>query len=436
MKFQKLPGTNTQYSSRLGAILTMVGVAVGLGNVWRFPYMMGSYGGSAFLLIYLAFTMLFAFPALITEMALGKVNRKGTVSSFIFLFGDRIGAIVGYLLIAVVTIAGSYYAVVVANVWYSAFFSITKGFTASEIGSYNQMLSDGAIQYSFTVILVVAALSISYMGLKKGIERISVIIMPFFVLSILYMIVYVWLLPGAISKVGEFLRPDFSAVGSTEIFAALGQAFFSVGLGGTFVVVYSGYISDENQIPRIAAFTALGDLGSSVLVSLFLIPSILVFGLQMNVGPTLIFSTLPELFSVLPAGRLIGSLFLVALSLVAFLSLVAAFQVPLSSVKFKAISRKRLFAGFAILQVILTMPSASYPQIIGLLDMVFGSGMQVLGSMIAIIGVWWGLKNQLFRQLLFQRSGTVAWISQFWLRWVIPGTLLAVLVGYLLSTFA
>src|SRR5690606_34858608 len=107
-----------------------------------------------------------------------------------------------------------------------------------------------------------------YRGLQKGIEQISRIIMPFFVLSILYMIIHAWRMPGALDKVRQFLSPDFSLMGSTEIFAALGQAFYSIGLGGTFVVVYASYISKERDIPGIAVFTCLGDLGSSLLVSL------------------------------------------------------------------------------------------------------------------------------------------------------------------------
>ncbi len=415
----------------------MAGVAIGLGNVWRFPYMMGSYGGTAFLLIYLVFTLLFAFPALITEMSLGKMNGRGTVSSFSSLFGNGFGKVIGYLLICVVTIAGSYYAVVVANVWFSAFFSITTGFSETSNNSYNQLLSNGGIQYLFTAILVVVALSVSYLGLKNGIERISKVIIPFFVLAIIYMIIYSWTLPDVISKVSQFLTPDFNAVGSTEIFAALGQAFFSVGLGGTFVVVYSIYISNDKQIPRIAAFTCLGDLGSSVLVSLFLIPSILVFGLQMDAGPSLIFNTLPELFSILPGGQLIGPMFLVALGLVALLSLIAAFQVPLISLEFKSLPRSSVFIGFGILQLVLAFPSAFYPQIIGVLDMIFGSGMQVLGSMLAVGGVWWGVKRKIFQEILFgSSSGGFSKTALFWFRWAIPGTLLAVLIGYVYENIA
>lgn len=432
-----MTGNKNQYSSRLGAILTMIGVAVGLGNVWRFPYMMGTYGGSAFLLIYLVFTVLLAFPALLTEMSLGKSSCTGTLTAYTSLFGSRLGKVFGYLLIGVVTIAGSYYAVVVANVFFSAGFSVIEGFSAETNTRYQEILGNGTAQYGITVLLIVAALVVSHKGLKKGIEKISKIIMPFFLLSILYMIAHAWTLPGALTNVQQFLSPDFSAIGSTEIFAALGQAFFSIGLGGTFVVVYASFISKNSEIPRIAILTCLGDLGSSLLVSLFLVPVILVLGMEMNAGPSLIFNTLPELFTALPAGRWIGSLFLFALSLVAFLSLVAAFQVPISSLAGHKISGKKLIIGFGIMQLILTLPSALYPQLIGVLDLVFGSGMQVFGSMLAIVGMWWGAKQGFYRTMLFKHpTGRFATFALFWLRWVVPGTLLVVLVGYIYSSIA
>lgn len=398
--------------------------------------MMGSYGGSAFLLIYLIFTLLLAFPALVTEMSLGKIIGKGTIASFAAIFKGSLGKVVGYMLVTVVTIAGSYYAVVVANVLFTTLFSIANGFSPESTPQYQSTLGNGKIQYLLTVLLIICALAVSYLGLKRGIERISKIIIPFFLLAILYMIGYAWTLPNALDKVSQFLTPDFSTIGSTQVFAALGQAFFSVGLGGTFVIVYSSYISETKEIPKIALLTCFGDLGSSLLVSLFLVPSMLVFGLQMNAGPSLIFNTLPELFSVLPAGRFIGSLFLISLSLVAFLSLVAAFQVPLSSLKFKSISSKKLIVVFGIIQIVISFPSALYPEIIGTLDLIFGSGFQVLGSLLAIIGVWWGVKNTKYYEFLFEKpNSSFAKAAKFWMKVAIPGTLLVVLIGYLYENF-
>lgn len=413
----------------------MVGVAVGLGNIWRFPYMMGTYGGSAFLLIYVIFTLLLAFPALLTEMVLGKKSKTGTLSAYESIFGNQFGTYIGYLLIGVVTIAGSYYAVVVANVFFSTAFSIFIGFSEESNDQYHELLGNGLLQYGCTVALIILSLYVVYRGLKSGIERISRIIMPVFLLTMLYMIGYAWTMPGVLKTVGEFMMPNFGAIGATEIFAALGQSFFSIGLGGTFVVVYSTYISSNKDIPKIAMLTCAGDLGSSLLVSMFLIPSILVLGMELNAGPSLIFNTFPELFAALPAGRLIGSMFLISVSLVAFLSLIAAFQVPITSLQKFNNSKKKFIIGFGILQIILAFPSAIFPDIIGILDLIFGSGMQVFGSFLAVLGIWWGAKNDIYRKMIFRNpESRLAKISVFWVRFIVPGTLLAVLIGYIYTS--
>ena len=429
-----MTATKDQYSSRLAAIITMVGVAVGLGNVWRFPYMMGSYGGSAFLIMYLVFTLLLAFPALVTEMALGKNVPSGVIAAFESTYGQKVGKWIGRLLVFVVTITASYYAVVVANVMFTGFFSLFIGFTESSNSLYQELLGNGSLQYLLTVALIIGGYYTCARGLKKGIERISKIIMPLFILSILYMILHAWMQPGAIEQVGQFLKADFGAIGSDQIFAALGQAFFSLGLGGTFVVVYSSYISNAGDIPKLAFYTSLGDVGSSLLVSLFLVPSFLVLAIPMDAGPSLIFNTFPELFSQMPGGRFVGSLFLISLFLVAFLSLVASYQVPISSLESSRIPKRKLILILASIQLILTIPTAFKPEIIGIMDLIFGSGMQVLGSFMAVLGIWWGIKKGFYLDLLFRDpASTKATVTVFWLRWVVAGTLIAVLIGYIQS---
>lgn len=426
---------DNQFSSRTVAILTMVGMAVGLGNVWRFPYMMGAYGGSAFLVVYLVFTLALAFPALLSEMLLGKNNHSSTLAAYHSLYGRWWGKLLGYFFVVAITVAGSYYAVVLANVLFSTGFSMLKGFSAETNPQYFELLANKPLQYGLVVLLIISALFVSYKGFKNGIEQISKIIMPFFFLAILYMIVQAWLLPGALAKVRQFLTPDWSAIGPMELFAALGQTFFSIGLGGTLVVAYASIVSNEQDIPRIAMFTCLGDAGASILVSLFLVPAILVMGLQMDAGPSLLFQTLPELFSILPAGRLISALFLSALSLVAFLSLVAAYQVPINSLTRLGIARNKVIVGLGLLQLLLSFPSTIYPSLIGVLDLVFGSGMQVFGSMLAVMGVWWGAQRYFYRKILFVHpEGMPTKLAIIWLRWIVPGTLLAVLISYVYNS--
>ena len=423
------------FSSRFTAVLTMLGISMGLGNVWRFPYMMGSYGGSAFLIVYLIFTFLFAIPALMAEMALGQMSGRGTIDAMRIAFGKNMGGFFGYLLLGVVTVAGSYYAVVVGNVFFSSLFSLLEGFDNGGIQKYHQLLSNGWIQYFITMIVVFSSLYIIHKGLSKGIEFVTNMVMPFLLLALVYMIVHALLLPGAMEKCVQFLKPNWSALHSTEIFAAIGQVFFSVGLGGTFVVVYAGFFKKDENIPLMAMITGLGDAGSSLLFSLFLIPSILVFGLDMAAGPTLIFDTFPQLFNSMPGGRWLGPLVLFSIFIVGLLSLVAAYQVPFTSVQYEKPqwNRKNILITIGVLQAVLALPSSLFPDLISVLDLVFGSGMQVVGSGLCIIGLTWGIDQSTSIQQMFTTRKTSIWHSLFylWLKWAMPLALLAVLIGYI-----
>ena len=422
------------FSSRLSSILTMLGVAIGLGNVWRFPYMMGSYGGSAFLFIYFIFTLLFAIPALMAEMTLGKMSGNGTVDALRLGFGKKFGGGLGYVLLGVVTVAGSYYAVIVGNVFFTGLYSLFIGFQQETMSKYQEQLSNGWLQYGITLSVIMASLYVIHKGLTNGIEYVSKIVMPLFFLALIYMIAHVLVLPGAITKTVQFLNPDWSRMGLTEIFAAMGQAFFSVGLGGTFVVVYSGFFKKDEKIPVVALFTGLGDMSASILISLFLIPAILVFGLDMTAGPTLIFQTFPELFNSMPGGRWVGTLFLFAIFIVAFLSLVAAYQVPFTTTQHEmpSLKGKKILIVIGLLQAVLALPSSLYPNIIGTLDLVFGSGMQVLGSVLCILGLTVGVGKTKALSQIFQNENSKPWhtILFFWIKWIIPLALFSVLIGY------
>lgn len=413
----------------------MIGVAVGLGNVWRFPYMMGKYGGSAFLIIYLLFTLLFSIPALMAEMGLGKLTRKGPLGAFRAAFGKHAGTAIGWMLLITITVAASYYVIVIANVVYAAWFSGRYGFDEGSIPLYEQQLSNGQLQYGISLLLIVGSLFAVYRGLRKGIEWVSQLFIPFFLVILLYLIASAFNLEGAGEKFLAFLQPDFQAMEATHIFAALGQAVYSLSLGGTFMLMYGSYLSEDAQLPQLSILTGLGDVGAALLTSLFIVPTILVFNLDMTAGPTLIFSTMPRLFAQLTGGQLIGTLFLVALAMVAILSLIASYEVIVGSLpdfSNNKWSRLQIILGMGILQMILAFPSAFDPNLIGILDMIFGSGMQLLGCALSVIALTWGLgKVKTFEALFGTASNSYpAWFYH-WLRWVIPSILILVLLGYI-----
>jgi len=411
--------------------LTMIGVAVGLGNVWRFPYMMGQYGGSAFLVVYIAFVLIFAIPAVTAEWSLGRYARHGPIGAMEHAFGP-VGRWVGYLLVLTVFIANSYYVVIIGNVSFSALFAITTGFTPETIPAYEAMLGNGVLQAAASAAVIVAALWVIHRGISRGIEHVSKIFVPLFGIMIVVLIIMALRLPGALPALGEFMRPDFSLLTPTSIFAALGQAFFSLSLGGTFYLVYGSYLRDDADIPTTAIATGLGDAGAALLAALFIVPAVLALGLNMNAGPMLIFETLPRMFAEIPAGRFVGAAFFTGLWMMAFLSTVAAFQVIVAALtdSFKmSLTKAALILGVS--EALLMLPSALNPEIIGTLDLIFGSGMQMLGSALAITALFWGCDKAVAAAQIFGgRTDGARQLYLAWLAWVVPAVLGVMLIVY------
>ena len=415
----------------------MVGVAVGLGNVWRFPYMMGQYGGSAFLVVYLVFVLVFAIPAVTAEWSLGRYTRHGPLGAMEHAFGP-FGRWIGYLLVLTVLIANSYYVVIVGNVAFSAIFALFTGFTPETIPLYAARLGNGTLQALVALLVIAAAIWIIHRGVAKGIERISKLFVPLFGVMIITLIVMALKLPGAVTHLKAFLEPDFSQLTPTSLFAALGQAFFSLSLGGTFYLIYGSYLRDDENIPKAAIATGIGDASAALLASLFIVPAVLALGLNMQAGPLLIFETLPRMFSEIPAGRLIGVAFLIGLWMMAFLSTVAAFQVIVAALTDSfnfSLTKAALIVGGV--EAVLMLPSALNPDIIGTLDLIFGSGMQMLGSGLTIIALLWGCDKAIAASQIFGgRTDGFRRLYLLWLRWAVPATLGVMLVLYIADSLA
>jgi len=413
----------------------MIGVAVGLGNVWRFPYMMGQNGGSAFLVVYIVFVLVFAIPAMTAEWSLGRYTRHGPIGAMERAFGPY-GRWIGYLLVLTVLIANSYYVVIVGNVAFSAVFSTFTGFRTETIPLYTVRLGNGPLQVAVALSMIGVALLVVHRGIGKGIERVSKLFVPLFGIMIITLIIMALRLPGATSALKAFLAPDFSQLTPTSIFAALGQAFFSLSLGGTFYLIYGSYLRDDENIPKAAIATGIGDAGAALLASLFIVPTVLALGLNMQAGPSLIFETLPAMFAEIPAGRIVGTAFLIGLWMMAFLSTVAAFQVIVAaltdSFRFSLTQAVLIVGG---VEAVLMLPSAMRPEIIGTLDLIFGSGMQMLGSALTVIALFWGCDKAIAAAQIFGgRTGRTRSVYLSWLRWVVPATLGVMLVLYIVDS--
>ena len=178
-----------RFSSRLTTLISMAGLAIGLGNVWRFPYMMGQHGGSAFLLVYAVFMLALAAPALAAELSLGRATRRGPIAAFQAAFGPRLGRYIGLLALSAAFMATCYYSIVIANVFYSAWFAASSGFAETTLTLYETGLGRHGLQYGIAVLVILTCTVVVSRGLKKGIESANKVLMPIFALAAVYMVV-------------------------------------------------------------------------------------------------------------------------------------------------------------------------------------------------------------------------------------------------------
>jgi len=427
------------FGSRLGMVLTMVGVAVGLGNIWRFPYLVGRYGGAAFVAFYVLVAVVVGIPALCAEWVLGRHTRRGTLGAF-QRGGLPGGKLVGGLLFCVVVAATAYYTNVVGWVLYFALGEVLSGVGVTlnaaailppETGVNGTSV---ALQLVCTGVVILTCAVVLDRGLRKGIERASTVIMPTLFAILLILIVRSVTLPGAGEGVrwfiGKFAWEDLSP---TVMVAAMGQAIFSLSLGGTFMVTYGSYLDDGVALPSNAAWTVFGDTSAGLLAGFVIFPAVFAFGLSPSRGPGLLFDTIPRVFARMPGGALFGTLFFLGLFGAAYLSDVAAFEVLVTSVVDNTrLTRRRaivLLSGVVGLVSIIPMINL---KIFVAWDLTFGSGMQALGALLSVLTVGWFLqRGALLAQLGDRGIGTTILIAC--IRYLIPLAMLTVGTWWLLT---
>lgn len=436
-----VPAGREIFGSRFGTLMTMVGVAIGLGNVWRFPYMVGRYGGAAFVVVYVLIALLIGVPAIMGEWALGRHARRGTVGAYA-AGGLPGGRYLGWFLFAVVIAATAYYTNVVGWVLFFTLGELARtvglllpaghvlppasGFSPLSFGL--QMACTGAVTLTCAVVLT--------RGLRAGIERVSVILVPMLLGALLVLIARSLTLDGASEGVrwyvGKFAWSDLTA---TVAVAALGHAVFSLSLGGTFMVTYGSYLPDGEELGRSAVWTTLADTGSGLLAGFVIFPAVFAFGLEPASGPPLLFDTIPKVFAQMPLGSLFGVLFFLGLFGAGFLSDIAAFEVLVAGMtdNTKLTRRRAVWTMSGIVFLVSLVPMLNLGVFLRW-DLTFGSGMQTFGALCAALTAGWAMQRGALLQQLGgpDLRGWRGWVP-FWLRYVVPGSILAVGVWWLLT---
>ncbi len=421
--------------------MTMIGVAVGLGAVWRFPYMVGKFGGAAFVLFYLGIVFFIGIPALMAEWILGRHTQRGTLGAY-EKGGIPGGRYLGYFLFFIVFWATGYYSNALGWVGFHALGELVSALggnlNAGAILPPQQGfdLTSFLLQLLMTAAVIFTCGTVLVRGLRKGIERTSRWIVPALFGILVILILRSVTLSGAGKGISWFIGSfRFDALKPPVMAAALGMAFFSMSLGGTFMVIYGSYLEKRADVPKNALFTGIAACLAGLLAGFAIFPAVFAFGLEPSSGPGLIFSTLPRTFDMMPAGWLFGLLFFLGLFGAAFLSDVAAFEVLVGGfVDNTKWGRKKAVASVCGVVYILAIPPMINMKIFVPWDLTFGSGMQAFGSLMAVVTAVWFIKRYEFLREIAPRTSLFRTFLYWWLRVAVPAAILFVGINWALES--
>lgn len=324
-----------QFASRIGFILITAGCAIGLGNVWRFPFIAGKYGGGAFVLLYLFFLIILGVPIMTMELSVGRASKRSSVESFRRLEGkgDK-WHYFGYTFIIGNYILMMFYTTVTGWMLYYAYLHLRLLLTGTTIANagetFGALISDPWTNFIFMAVSVLLSFAVVAKGLQKGVERIINGMMAGLFLLLIVLVIRILTLPGSGEGVAFYLKPDFSRMRTYAtdevIFAAMGQAFFTLSIGMSAIAIFGSYIDRSHRLfGEALSITALDTL-VAFLAGLIVIPAAFAFDVPVSAGPSLIFVTLPEVFRAMDAGNLWGLFFFIFMTFAAFSTVIAVFE--------------------------------------------------------------------------------------------------------------
>lgn len=352
----------TGFSSRLGFILAAAGSAVGLGNIWRFPYLAAQYGGGIFLLVYLVLVVTFGFSLMVTEIAIGRKTGKSAIEAFGAL--NKKGSFIGYLVSAVPMIILPYYCVIGGWVIkYGVTFVIGQGSAAAADGFFNEFIGSTASPLIFAAIYIILTAAVVLMGVQKGIEKISKILMPVLLVLTVGISIYGLTLDGAMEGVKYYLIPNFSQFSLKTVVAAMGQMFYSMSLAMGIMITYGSYMPKKESLEKSVRHIEIFDTGVAFLAGLMIIPAVFAFSggdpNALGQGPGLMFVTLPKVFDTMPGGHAVGIIFFVLVLFAALTSSISLMETVVSIFQDKLkLDRKIICILVMIGTMIVAIPSS------------------------------------------------------------------------------
>jgi NSS family neurotransmitter:Na+ symporter len=319
------------FGSKFGVVAAAAGSAVGLGNIWKFPYEVGNNGGGAFLIFYLIFVFLIGIPVMISELTIGRNGQKNAIGSFKAISPKRPWYLVGVIGVGAAFMIFAFYGSVAGWTLEYIFQSIKNGFagkTPEQLsGMFDDFIGNPLKPLMWQALFIVLTASVVIAGVKKGIEKYTKILMPILVLIIIVLIVRSVTLEGAGAGLKFLFKPDFSKINGSVILSALGQAFFSLSLGMGTIITYGSYIQKNDNLGVTAVQVSIADTLIAIMAGVAIFPAVFAFGINPSQGEGLVFVTIPNIFQQMAGGYFFSLIFFILLGVAALTSTISLLEV-------------------------------------------------------------------------------------------------------------
>ncbi|GAB3067694.1 sodium-dependent transporter [Salinicoccus sesuvii] len=437
---------NVRWGSRLGFVLAAAGSAIGLGALWRFPYMTAEHGGGAFLLVFLLMTLFIGMPLLLAEFVIGRASQKNPIEGFHYLGGKKAYRILGWLGNIGVFLLLSFYSVIGGWILIYLVVAFGEAFGLVQFDNYGATFDSIIANPLYVVvaqgIFILLTAFIVAQGVQKGLERGSKIMMPLLFILFLLVIIRSVTLPGAMEGITFFLTPDVSAIDSTAILYALGQSFFALSVGATTMVAYSSYLGEEHNLTQSSLSIVAMNIAISIMAGLAIFPAIASLGVEAAEGPGLVFIVLPQVFGEIPLGMLFYILFLAAFLFATLTSSISMIEINVANaIKGDERKRSKMAYVFGFFIFLAGIPSALSYGILGdflifgrsifdNVDFLVSNIVLPIGALASTLFVGYVVnKRVVMQQLNVDTSSKMYGLYKFWiimLRFVLPVLILFV----------
>ncbi len=437
------------FSNKLGFVLSAAGSAVGLGNIWRFPFLAAEYGGGIFLLVYILVTLLFGFPIMSLEIAIGRKTAAASVIAYGKL--DRRGGFIGWLTAVVTLITLPYYCVIGGWVLkYAVLFFTGEGALSAEREYFTQYTAQTTEPIIYQLLFVMMSAAILLLGVRSGIEKANRFLMPALIILAVTVAAYTLSLDGAWEGVKYYLTPDMSKFSFKTVLAATGQMFYSLSLASGIMVTFGSYLRKQDSIESSVKQIEIFDLGVAFLSGLIVISALFAVSGGENsavtAGPGLVFETLPEVFTALPFGDVIGAVFFMLVFFAALSSAISMMEVNVANlIQRFGMKRRNAVLTMAAVLFLLGLPSALGYSIwsdlrpfgMAILDFMDYAGNSIITPLVALIScifIGWivgpkVLSDEIEQSGEFKRRRSF----EFIVKWIAPVFITAVFIGTFLG---